>query len=1030
MKRLSILLTVILTVSFMVSAQTRKASGVVVDASDGSPLVGASIQVIGYPSIGTVADMDGKFIITKIPAKASKLHVSYIGYMSVDVDIKPEQIISLVSSDNTLDEVVIAVPYGTVKKSSFTGSAGFIEGKTIEQAQVSNISKALEGTVAGLQSFSSSGQPGSEASIYIRGVGSINADSTPLYVVDGVPYDGSISNISNSDIASITVLKDAASAALYGSRAANGVIMITTKSGQHDKRPTVEVGMKFGWSDRARSDYDQLNTNQYFELYWEALRNERLGQGDSPEQAAQFASQNLVSRLGINPYGTSNPQPVGTDGKLAGNLTPLWNDSWEDALTQSAHYTDLSLRVSGGSRNSSYYISGGYLNDQGAYIGSGFKRYNARVNVVSDIFDWLQIGANLSGTHSVQDYPKQDDSTISNVVLFARNVPSFYPIYERDRETGEYILDSDGKRVYDYGSYRASSYSNYNLAASIPHDLNKRTRDAATLQGYVLISPLKNLTYKMTLNVDYDNRVDHDYSDPEWNRKSSGYSAKENIKTTGVTWNNVVNYSLSLRDIHNFRFLAGQEYYEYNYSDWGGERDNSMVSGFTEPSASSVLASFYGSSDQYKLLSFFGNAEYNFDYRYFLSASIRADGSSRFDPEKRWGTFFSVGASWHIAKEKFLKDLSPLLNTLNLRLSYGGQGNDKVGYYAYQALYDMYSNLGSSGLYASRLATPDLTWETNYNFNIALDFALFNNRLKGTVEYFNRHSKDLLFSRDLVPSSGFESTTENIGAMRNYGWEFMIAGDIIRTKDWTWTLSANATTYKNKITRLPAEEMWSGSKKWVKGGSIYDWWLYEWAGVNPENGNPQWWHTDATGQRVKTEDYSSLVTADKVKLGSSLPDVTGGIQTDIRFRDFTLSALASFSIGGKIYNGDKVSLLGQYSNGSGWSSDMLNRWTPENTQTDIPRLTTSPSSSWTQTSSRFLVDRSYLRLKTITFAYNIPQQILSRIRFSSASVFFQAENLFTICGQQGLDPEQTVGGTTYYRYPAMRTISFGLNFKL
>lgn len=1011
-------------------AQKQTVSGVVLDAENDEPLIGASVVVAEFPKIGAITDIEGKFVISNLPEKAKKLIVSYVGYESREVAILPEMMILLRPQSRNIDEVVIAVPYGTAKKSTFTGAAGYVDGSVIEQAQVSNVSKALEGTVAGLQSFASTGQPGSEASIYIRGVGSINADSTPLYVVDGVPYDGSISNISNSDIASVTVLKDAASAALYGSRAANGVIMITTKNGGQDKRATVEVGMKFGFSNRARKDYNQLNTDQYFELYWEALRNYRLTQGDNPISAASYASQNLVGRLGINPYGTEYPQPVGTDGKLIDGLYPLWNDNWEDALTKDAHFTDLNVRVSGGSRNSTYYFSGGYLNDQGAYIGSGFKRYNVRANVVSDVFSWLQLGVNISASHSVQDYPKQDDSTISNVVLFARNLPSFYPIYERDRATGAYVLDSEGKRIYDYGAYRASSYANYNLAASIPHDLNERKRDAATLQGHMLISPIENLTYKMTLNVNYDNRTDHTYVDPDWNMKSTGGASKENMRTTGVTWNNVINYDGTIHEMNNIRLMVGQEYYEYNYSDWGGERSNSMVSGFTEPSASSALSSFFGSSDSYKLLSFFGQAEYNYDYRYFLSASVRADGSSRFDPKKRWGTFFSIGGSWHLVKERFMEWAQPSLNTLSIRVSYGGQGNDKVGYYAYQALYDMYSNLGASGLVASRLATPDLTWETNYNFNIGVDFAVFDNRLRGTVEYFNRHSKDLLFSRDLVPSSGFESTTENIGAMRNFGWEFQISGDIIRSRDWTWTLSANATTYTNKITSLPAEEMWSGNKKWVKGGSIYDWWLYEWAGVNPENGNPQWWHNASDGTRIKTEDYSILVTDDKVKTGSSIPDVTGGVQTDIRYRNFTISALASYSIGGKIYNGDKVSLLGQSSTGSGWSSDMLNRWTPENTNTDYPKVTTQPQSSWTQTSSRFLVDRSYLRLKTITLSYNIPDAILSKIRFKSASVFLQAENLFTICRQQGLDPEQTVGGTTYYRYPAMRTISFGLNFKL
>lgn len=1011
-------------------AQSMHVTGQVSSLGEGLP--GVTVTVKGDPS-GTITDMDGKYSI-RVKANAT-LVFSYIGYRTMEVPVNKQKVINveLQEEAQALEEVVISVPYGTVKKSSFTGSAGYVGAQTLEKAQVSSVTKALQGTVAGLQSFSSSGQPGSDATIYIRGVGSVNASSTPLYVVDGVPYDGSLSSIASSDIASITVLKDAASAALYGSRAANGVIMITTKQGEKDTHPTIELNMKYGFSSRAREDYKQLNTNQYFELYWEALRNFRMDSGYSAEEAAQYASENLTGRLGINPYGSAYPNPVGLDGKLVAGATPLWNDDWDDALQQDAHYTDLNVRVSGGSKTSSYFLSAGYLDDQGAYIESGFKRYTLRANVVSDIRPWLQLGLNVSATHSIQDYPKQDDSTISNVVLFGRMVPSFYPIYERDLNTGEYLLDEQGNRIFDYGNYRASSYAKYNLLASMPHDLSRIKRDAASLRGYVQLTPFKGFSYKLSLNVDYNNRIDHDYSNPSYGPSSitGGGVGKQNIRTTGMTFNNVVNYEHVFNNLHTVRVMAGQEYYEYNTSNFGGERTGVIMDGFYEPDAASTLSDFYGNSDQYKLLSFFGSAEYNYAQKYYVSASVRSDGSSRFHPDHRWGTFYSVGASWKIMQEEFMKPTSKWLSNLSLRASYGAQGNDNVGdYYAYQALFSIYNNLGESGLRASRLATPNLTWETNLNLNIGLDFGLWNNRLSGSIEYFVRRSKDLLFSKDLVPSSGFSSTTENIGALRNYGWEFSVSGYPVSTKDWKWKLSLNATTYKNKITSLPAAEMWSGNKKWVEGGSLYDWYMYEWAGVNRENGNPQWYHYDANGNKVKTEDYSSLVTADKVKCGNSLPDVTGGIQSDLSYKNWSLSFLLSYSLGGKLYNGDKVSLMGQYSTGSGWSSDMLGRWTPENPDTDIPRLTTQPSSSWTSTSSRFLVDRSYARLKNVTLSYSLPKSLLKKISFKDASLYLQAENLLTFCGQQGLDPEQTVGGTTYYRYPAMKTISFGINVKL
>lgn len=1027
--------TLLCGLCFIVSlyAQDYTVSGQVTSAGDVLP--GVTVSVKNNTNQGTITDIDGKYSLKVIGDQT--LVFSFIGFETTNVSINNRKKIDveLKESAHQLDELVITVPYGTAKKSTFTGSAGYVSGSVIEKSQVSNVSKALQGTVAGLQSFSSSGQPGSEATVRIRGVGSVLASSSPLYVVDGVPYDGNLSSINSSDIESITVLKDATAATLYGSRSANGVVMIVTKQGKNGEAPAVSFTAKYGFSDRARSDYNQLNTNQYFELYWEALRNNRLDNGFSSENAAAYASSNIAGVIGINPYGTGNPEPIGLDGKLKSGLNPLWNDNWNDALSQNANYTDLNVQVAGGSANTKYFFSIGYLNDQGAVIESGFKRYTLRTNITSDIKKWLQVGLNVSATHSIQNYPKQDDSTISNVVLFGRAVPSFYPVYQRNRETGDYLLDgTTGERQFDYGAYRATSYANYNLLGSMSHDLNKITRDAASFRGFIQVEPLKDLVWKSSVNVDYDSRFEHYVENPTYGAgaNSGGSVSKSNTRATGVTLNNVVNYALSINDLHNIRLLGGQEYYESNSSNFGGSREKLIFDGFYEPDAASLLSSFDGYSDKYKLLSFFGSAEYSYNSKYFLSTSFRSDGSSRFHPDRRWGTFWSVGGSWRISEEPFLNSAKEnWLSNLMLRGSYGAQGNDKLPeYYAYQELYSINNNLGESGLIASRLGTPYLGWETNLNLNIGLDFGIFNNRFSGSIEYFERRSRDLLFSKNLTPSTGFSSTYDNIGALNNYGWELSLEGYPISTKDWKWRLALNATTYKNKIVSLPSAEMWSGNKKWVKGGSLYDFYLVEWAGVNPDNGNPLWYRIGDNGEKYKTEDYSSTTSKDKVKSGSSLPDFSGGFQSDLTYKGFELSASFAYTLGGKIYNGDKISLQHQGSAGAAWSTDMLDRWTPENRYTDVPRLTTTPKSSWTSQSTRFLVDRSYLRLKTLTFSYNLPKSILIPAGLKQANVFIQAENLFTITKEQGLDPEQTFDGTTYYRYPTMRTISFGVNVKL
>lgn len=1000
--------------------------------TQGEEMPGVTIMVKGSSGQGTITSIDGSYSL-KADAK-STLVFSYIGYETVEVPVKGRTTINveLKESSMAIDEVVITVPYGTAKKSTFTGSAGVIDKKLIASSQVSSVTKALQGTVAGLQSFSTSGQPGEDANIYIRGIGSANASTTPLYVVDGVPYDGALSSISSQDIASMTVLKDAAAATLYGSRAANGVVMITTKQGS-ESAPVIELSAKYGFSSRAVSDYDQLSTNDYYMLEWESIRNKGLNDGRTAEDAALRASSGLISSIGINPYGSKFVQPVGVDGKLVAGATPLWNDSWDDALSQDAHYTDLSARISGGSKNTKYYFSLGYLDDQGAYICSGFKRYTLRTNITSDLRDWLQVGLNVSGTHSQQAYPKQDDTALGNVVLAARSLPSFYPVYERDLDTGAYLRDENGDKIYDYGKYRRSSYKGYNFVESMPYDKNDIKRDAASVRGFVQVTPIKGLSYKMSLSIDYNSKFTHDYSNPTYGKQPlAGSVSKYNYRTTGMTFNNVVNWERSFKELHNIHLMAGQEYYEYNSSNFGGSRSNVITDGYFEPDAAATLTGFGGNSDQYKLLSYFGSAEYSYNQRYFLSASVRTDGSSRFNPDHRWGTFWSVGGSWKIYQEAFMEDAAnSWLSNLSLRASYGAQGNDNVGYYAYQELYNIGSFLGETMLHTSRLGTPDLTWETNLNFNVGLDFGFMNNRINGTVEYFTRASKDLLFKRDLVPSAGFSSMDANIGKLKNYGWEFTVNGTPVMTRDWTWRLSVNATTYRNEIVELPTDVMWQSSKKWVKGGSLYDFWLYEWAGVNPETGDAQWAYYDADGTRHVTNDYASLEAGDKVKAGSSLPKLSGGFSSDLTWKDLTLSMLFSYAIGGKIYNNDYNSLMGvNGGNGNSKSIELLDRWTPENTNTDVPRLVQEGTSKFTSSSTRWLVDRSFLRLKTVTLNYNLPKRWLQPLTLKDASVFVQGENLLTFSEQQGLDPEQPISGMASYRYPAMKTFSFGINVKL
>lgn len=1022
-----------LVLALTASAQT--ITGKVVDSKTGEPVIGATIATPDA-SKGVVTNIDGEFKLNvgKLP---TKLNVSFVGYRKVELDVYDDEEpvkIELIENRNFLNEVIIAVPYGTAKKSSFTGSVGLVDGAHIENAQVSDVTKALEGTVAGLQSFSSTGQPGSEATILIRGVGSVNASSSPLYVVDGIPYGGSLNSIATSDIESITVLKDAASAALYGSRAANGVIMITTKQGNKNGGAKIELSAKYGWSSRARKDYEQVSTTQWLELFWESLRNYRADQGYSAADAASWASQNFISRLGINPFGTNFPQPIGTDGKIIDGASLLWDDNWDEALQQNAHYQDYNVRISGGSQNSKYYFSTGYLDNQGAYKGTNFSRYTVRANVETAIKPWLEAGVNLAGAYSSQDNPPQTSVQLLSPIFYARNMRGWMPIYQRDLTTGEYLLDEDGNKQFDYGNYRLNNYKGYNLVSTLDHDKWQYKKETGSVRGFVLAKPVKGLTYKFSVNVDYTNQNYFTFRNPSVGKyaSSGGSETHTNTRTTRVTLNNVANYEHTFAELHNIHVMGGQEYYEFNTSNISGSGTNILTDGYYEPSMASTITDFSGSSSQYKLLSYFGSADYNFADKYYVSASMRADGSSRFSQTNRWGTFWSAGASWKLSKEKFLSSTDQWLDDLSLKASYGAQGNDNVGsYYAYQGLFSVSNNLGNSGLVASSLATPDLTWETNLNFNAGIDFSLFSGRVQGTVEYFVRRSKNLLFSLDLVPSSGFSSTNQNIGAIKNYGWEFTFNGYPISTKHWKWNVGVNLTTYKNKITELPEKEMWSGNRKWVKGGSLYDLYVVEWAGVNPDNGNGQWWYTNASGERVKTESYATANTNEnKVNVGCSLPTVSGGVNSELSWRGLSLSALLSFSLGGKIINNDYSHIMQQGGHWYAWGTEILNRWTPDNRNTDIAKLTYSPQKTYSAVDSHFLQSSSYARLKTVTLSYSLPKRIVRAAFLDGAKIFVQGENLLTLCGTQGLDPEQAFDGTSNFRYPAMKTISLGVNVKL
>ena len=1014
--------------------QEIRISGTVI--SDGEPLPGVSVQIKGETT-GTITDMDGKYSISA-PSDAILVY-RFVGLKTVEQSVNGRNMINvtLESDSKELDEVMV-VAYATAKKYSFTGAASTVKGDEIAKLQVASVSRALEGTVSGVQASAASGQPGTDAEVRIRGIGSINASSAPLYVVDGVPFDGSVNSINPDDIASMTVLKDAASAALYGSRGANGVIIITTKQGQTDSKTTVNVKASFGGSNRAVRDYDRIGTNDYFQLYWEALRNQYAKDTENytPATAAAQASKDLVTKLmgdGPNPYSTNYPQPVGTDGKLVDGARPLWDFDWSDAMEQQALRTELNLNVSGGGQKNQYFFSAGYLNDKGIALESGYQRFNLRSNITSEMTSWLKGGVNMSFAHSMQNYPVSSDTKTSNVINAGRTMPGFYPIYEVNAD-GSLKTDANGELIPDFGSYRPSgSTSNWNLPATLPLDKSERMKDEFSGRTFLEVTFIPGLKFKTSFNFDLINYNSLDITNSLIGPSvtTGGGSSRVNTRTFSWTWNNIVTYDKTIGE-HHFNILAGQEAYSYRYDELSASRTKMALPDMPELVVGSQLTGGSGYRIDYALAGYFTQLLYDYQSKYFFSASYRRDGSSRFAPETRWGNFWSLGASWRIDRENFMISTSDWLSALTLKASYGAQGNDNLGtYYASKGLYAIVSNLGENALVSDRIATPKLKWETNLNFNVGIDFSLWNNRVSGSFDFFQRRSKDLLYSRPVAPSLGYKSVDENVGALKNTGIELSLNGTLINTQDFIWKLGLNLTHYKNEVAELPLKDMPpSGVNKLVVGRSVYDFYTKEWAGVDPENGNPLWYmdildKDDNVVGRGTTSVYKDAT--DYFVNKSSLPKVYGGFNTSFSYKGVELSAIFAYSVGGYIMNRDITMILHNGSSaGRAWSKEILNRWTPENRYTDVPALATT-TNNWTSYSTRFLQNNSYMRLKNLTLSYTLPKQLVSKAALSNVQVFVQSDNLFTIHRNQGLDPEQGITGLTYYRYPAMRSFTGGIN---
>lgn len=1043
-----------------ISAQTR-VKGTVVD-EEGLPIVGAT--VMATPSkVGTITDMDGKFdLSTKAGDKS--LNVSFIGYATEVVKIQPTVRVVLKSDATEMDEVIV-VAYGSAKKSSFTGSASVVKADKLEKFSGTGFTDALQGMTAGVNVTADANNPGAEARIAIRGVTNMAGNTTPLYVVDGVPYDGSLNSINPNDIETLTVLKDAAAASLYGSRAANGVVIITTKTGKSGKTK-VSFNATWGTSDNAVKWLKKADPKQTLLLFWEGLYNDaHYFNGQSKQEAGDYASSSLLGKLFnskvtnsqgqqiyVSPFKHIDEDWVMHDGNgnpyINPNLQYVWNEEdwdWYGAYYKHKLRQNYSVDLSGASKDgkTNYFTSIGYLDDKGYGGNDYYTRYSFNANVNSEINKWLSMGGGVR-----YSYYRQNTGGNTRALNFNTSLSSPY-LRNKDNTDWERSL-LNGDKVYYFGQY-TQSYFGVSPFGSLgdywdnPNNESFNNSDGTNVNArfYAELKLPFNIKFKSTINLDDNTARTYYYGSPLWGVSQQapygtvilpggGNADRSTYQIKSVTNSNVLTWDFE-KDKHTVNLLAGSEAYSYRteYVYAYGEGIYQLGQ-YQLASASAEYKSVSSSSDQYALFSWIGKADYNYDNKYYLSASFRRDGSSRFSPENRWGNFWSVGGSWRISKEAFMEN-AEWVNNLTLRSSYGTTGNDRLiprqsngkggseSLYAYQGTYTDDNLWGQPGLKPNTIATPDLKWEQNEQWNVGVDFNLFN-IFSGTMEYYVRKSNGLLYYYEMPLSAhvgNVSGKNTNLGDIKNSGFEFTLGAQIFNTKDFQWRIDANISTLKNEVTYLPNKVgFWSNvvaNYKLEEGGSLYDFWGPRYAGVDAETGYPMYYKADGT----KVNSTSQLdKEKDWVKFGSALPSAYGSITNTLAYKGFDFSMMWYYSLGGKIYCYNKSELGAHTRAGVSAAWDLVkDRWTgPGDTSAKTPMNAVANRSTVTVGySDYYVLDNDYLRLRNLTLGYTLPNACAKKLGIEKLRVYVSGDNLLTFAEAKkyGTDPETGISGNTY-----------------
>lgn len=973
-----------------VQQQDQKLKGQVIDATTGEPVIGVNVLVKGTTN-GTITDIDGKYELNA-PAGAI-LQISFIGYKTVEIAATTsEQTIKLHEDTETLDEVVV-VGYGVQKKESLTGAMSTLKENRLKDVTTPTVENMLNGKVSGVYVAPGSGQPGSNGAVQIRGRATLSGSTSPLWVIDGVIVGEDPGVLNPSDIENMTILKDAASTAIYGSQGANGVIIVTTKMGKSEKMK-INASVKLGVSTMTNGKMEVMNGAELYDYY------------------ASFPNQEDIK------FSRWNPELRNA------------NFDWGELASQAGFTQDYNISLSGGNEKMSSYFSLGYYSEEGTVKGYKYDRYSFRYRSNYKPFSWLTIKPNISGSMKNTDDSQYDYT--AKYTMFPWDSP----------------YDEDGNLVPDrYSGWVDSSDLNYLNSISYGNHTTRKTYEfSGNFDFDIKITDW--LTFTSVNNYRWTGYFQSTYTDPRTDSASGVQGRVEEEQT-----NNIQRYTNQYLTFNKmFGKHSVQALLAYEFMDTSAKVINAkgtgIVSGFEVLDATATPEEVGGNLTEWAKQSVFAKANYTYDNRYLAEVSLRRDGASNFGDDKKYGNFFSISAGWNINREKWFK--SDWVDVLKLRASYGSVGNIPYSKYPQYGLYSVSSNYnGIPAILISQVGNKDLTWEQTYTAGVGIDANFFNNRLRFVFDYYNKYTSNILYQVPVSGLTGITSRWQNVGEMRNSGIEITIGGDIIRTKDWLWSLDLNMGYNKNKLEKLYGDDpnmmiiggggndtsIAGAAEKVLKVGYSTDrYYLREWAGVDPKNGAPLWYKNDGSGET--TSNYSE---AKQVMTEATSPKLFGGFNTSLTWKNIDLNASFGFSLGGKIYNYSRQEYDsdGAYTDRNqmklidGWS-----RWEKEGDIATHPAASYGNKSNSNKASTRYLEDGDYLKLRSLSIGYNLD---LSKYYIQNMRIYFTAENVFTLTGFSGIDPEvpayydettgtyKSIGTAGANLYPSTRKFMFGIN---